>query len=91
MRHYGLGYQETLDLPLSVFWMMNRNLTRLMAEEDLRKFAVAQHAHAADVQAVRAFTSRLEVEIGVTQEVSGPPANEFDPVGWATLKVMSGG
>lgn len=46
--HYGFGYQEVLDLPLRVFWLLNNNIRRLLAERDVRSLNNAMGAQSAD-------------------------------------------
>jgi len=62
MRFYAMNYREVLALPLHTFWMLNRNVSRIQAEEDLRAFRLlvaAQHGEGA------AETFRdLQTEIG---------------------------
>jgi hypothetical protein len=35
-----MGYREVMSLPVRAFWVMNRNIDRLRAEEDLRSIKV---------------------------------------------------
>lgn len=39
MAFYGVGYQELMQYPINVFWLMNDNLARISAERDLRDFS----------------------------------------------------
>lgn len=49
MKHFAMDYWKVLRLPLKMFWSLNRQVTRLKAEEDirlLRVFAAAQASEA---------------------------------------------
>jgi hypothetical protein len=44
---YTLGYEEGMRLPIKAFWFMSNNITRIEADQDLRRLHVAisaQHA-----------------------------------------------
>ncbi|HCB2475350.1 TPA: hypothetical protein MYR80_005137, partial [Citrobacter freundii] len=45
---------ELLGVPLTMFWMLSRNIDRLRAEEDVRNLQVARAAQA-DGEGVKAF------------------------------------
>jgi len=64
MRHYGMGYQEVMELPLQAFWMLNRNIVRLMAEEDQRAVTTGFVAQVNDYEHVKRFQETLALEIG---------------------------
>lgn len=34
--YYSMNYEEVLQLPLTLFWELNKNISRLQAEQDLR-------------------------------------------------------
>ena len=70
MRTYGLGYWEVMDLPVQVFWILNRNIGTLQAEDDLRRFDMTRAAHSADEQAVREVRQSYVTEINRTVVVS---------------------
>lgn len=40
LRHYSIDFHSILDLPLATFWMLNKNISRLLAEEDIRQMVV---------------------------------------------------
>lgn len=62
MRGYSKSYTETLALPLRVFWMLNRNLDRLRAEEDLRALPIIMAQHGGE--AVKELQERLVEQLG---------------------------
>lgn len=39
-RFYSMSYREVLDMPLRAFWSLNRNISRIRAEEDMRTIQV---------------------------------------------------
>lgn len=67
MRGYGLTYREVLRTPLAAFWMLNRNLDRLRAEEDLRELQVGIVSQAKDAKLVENFDRQLRFEMGRIQ------------------------
>ncbi len=74
MRTYGMGYWEILDLPVSLFWIVNRNISRLQAEEDLRRFDATRAAQSSDEHAAK------EIRQSYVKELSGTfvQAEELD-------------
>ncbi|OSL33970.1 hypothetical protein EAPG_04524 [Escherichia albertii B156] len=72
---------ELLNIPLTMFWMLSRNIDRLRAEEDVRNLQVAR-ASQADGDAVKAFMEGLQLRIGrpvVTDKVYDPSQDKADP------------
>ncbi|EAM5347228.1 hypothetical protein CJ070_21080 [Salmonella enterica subsp. enterica serovar Montevideo] len=72
---------ELLGVPLTMFWMLSRNIDRLRAEEDVRNLQVARAAQA-DGEGVKAFMEGLQLRIGrpvVTDKVYDPRKNKADP------------
>ena len=72
---------ELLNVPLTMFWMLSRNIDRLRAEEDVRNLQVAR-ASQADGEAVKAFMEGLQLRIGrpvVTDKVYDPSYAKADP------------
>lgn len=72
---------ELLNVPLTMFWMLSRNIDRLRAEEDVRNLQVAR-ASQADGEAVKAFMEGLQLRIGipvVTDKVYDPSQDKADP------------
>ena len=72
---------ELLNVPLTMFWMLSRNIDRLRAEEDVRNLQVAR-ASQADGEAVKAFMEGLQLRIGrpvVADKVYDPRKDKADP------------
>ena len=72
---------ELLNVPLTMFWMLSRNIDRLRAEEDVRNLQVAR-ASQADGEAVKAFMEGLQLRIGrpvVTDKVYDPSQDKAEP------------
>ena len=72
---------ELLNIPLTMFWMLSRNIDRLRAEEDVRNLQVARAAQA-DGESVKAFMEGLQLRIGrpvVTDKVYDPSQDKADP------------
>ncbi|EAB8016980.1 hypothetical protein EFQ12_12470 [Salmonella enterica subsp. enterica] len=72
---------ELLGVPLTMFWMLSRNIDRLCAEEDVRNLQVARAAKA-DGEGVKAFMEGLQLRIGrpvVTDKVYDPRKDKADP------------
>ena len=72
---------ELLNVPLTMFWMLSRNIDRLRAEEDVRNLQVAR-ASQADGEGVKAFMEGLQLRIGrpvVTDKVYDPSQDKADP------------
>jgi hypothetical protein len=87
--HYGLSYRECMDLPMKTFWMLNRNIGRLLAEQDLRSFAIAVSSQ--NGEAGMALQKKLidEFDNPYRMENSGPAIDEErDEEGFAQLKNM---
>ena len=72
---------ELLGVPLTMFWMLSRNIDRLRAEEDVRNLQVARAAQA-DGEGVKAFMEGLQYRIGrpvVTDKVYDLSKVKADP------------
>lgn len=72
---------ELLGIPLTMFWMLSRNIDRLRAEEDIRNLQVARAAQA-DGEGVKAFMEGLQLRIGrpvVTDKVYDSRKDKADP------------
>lgn len=62
MREFGMGYFETLALPLKTFWSLNRQVSRLRAEEDIRSMGNTSAVNSAE--GFEARMRNLQSEIG---------------------------
>lgn len=38
MHFYAMSYEEVLELPIPVFWLMSSNVNKITAERDIRQF-----------------------------------------------------
>lgn len=88
--HYGMSYREVMDLPMKTFWMLNRNISRLLAEQDLRAAEIAVSVNSGD--AMKALHTKLlkEFDNPYRMENSGPVIDEErDEEGFAQLKLMT--
>lgn len=64
IRFYGFGWREALNLPIALFWALNRQISRLRAEEAL---ALLPATAAAGMGAnINNLVQQLRAEIGVT-------------------------
>lgn len=87
--HYGLGYRELMALPIKTFWMLNKNVNRLLAEKDLRALSMAINSQSNE--GVTALREKLSEELGNpygSQPVDNPLDEERDEAGFEMLKNM---
>jgi hypothetical protein len=76
-----------LAMPVSAFWMMNKNIDRLYAETDIRMLYVVAHAQSGD--GVVQFSEKMHNQMGevfVIDEVKKAFSEELDREGLAALK-----
>lgn len=76
MQFYGLGYQQTLELPIQVFWMMNYNIQRIKSGDDLRLLSLSVATQASG-EAATQFRENLVIEHGAPV-VENPAARQFE-------------
>lgn len=62
MRGYHLTQREVLDLPVTLFWLMLKNLDRLNAQDDIRQLRLLASAQSG--QAAKETQQSLVAEIG---------------------------
>ena len=62
MHFYGLGYRETLDLPLRTFWLMSSSINRISAENDIRALSIAGAAGSSE--GYKGANEALRAEMG---------------------------
>ena len=48
MAAYSMTYREVRSLPIEAFWMLNKNVDRIAAENDIRALVVAIHAQSGE-------------------------------------------
>lgn len=70
-----MGYREVMCLPIRVFWLLNSNIGRLLAEKDLRELAIVTHS--GSEESTRKIRETLIVEMG---EVGSTEGGESDPM-----------
>lgn len=93
--HYGMSYRDCMALPMKTFWMLNKNISRVLAEQDLRAFQIA--VSATNGEAAVALQAKLQSEFSspyvmdknfeaqASKEVVEEPRDE---AGFAQLKLM---
>jgi hypothetical protein len=89
MAHYRLSYQETMDLPAPVFWMLNKNIDRLRAEDDVRSLQTAIAAQSGE--SAQKHLDALHKQMGKVvevDEVAEAMNAEYDREGLLALKGM---
>jgi hypothetical protein len=86
MRHYPLTYDQVMALPIRAFWTLNRNINRLLAEEDLR--ALTLHVSRQSAEGCAAYEEKLRSEIFPSAEVFDPLKAERDEAGFSELRAM---
>jgi len=62
MCEYSYTYAQVLDLPLVLFWTLNRQIDRLRAERDLRQLWIVGSAQSGD--ASKGLAEQLQSELG---------------------------
>lgn len=87
MRGYSLTADAVRRMPIHIFWMLSRNLSRLMAEADMRSLAVS--AAAQSPEGYGALMDKLETELGEIQKVVAVPVYERDEEGFEALKQLA--
>jgi hypothetical protein len=82
-----MTYWEVMRLPIRAFWTLNRNINRLLAEEDLR--ALMLHTARQSPEGAQGHETKLRAELYQTEEKRFDPLNEQrDDAGFAELKAM---
>lgn len=87
---YGLGFQETLDLPVAAFWLFYNNIDRIQAERDVRTATIATHVTTGE--GYEALGEALGKAIGDTfvfeeePEPEAPQVEAYDRDGLLALK-----
>lgn len=89
-----MGYSEVMALPLRAFWLMSRNIDRIMAQGDMRSMSVAVVAQSS-AEGVQQLRQALAVETGtivkLQKDDSDSPLNaQRDEQGFAELRAMAG-
>lgn len=84
MREYGQDYWAVLKWPLRTFWSMNRQISRLRAEDDQRVLRV--HSAVEDPNAVKSLNEDLNAQIQTPVVIE----KKFDADGFASLQKRLG-
>lgn len=82
MRFYGLSATETLGLPIKTFWLLDSNIPRVRAEEDLRAMRI--QAGTQNPKGYEELANNLAKEIGTVVVADATRDEE----GFARLKRM---
>ncbi|HDR9086356.1 hypothetical protein [Burkholderia vietnamiensis] len=84
-----MTYREVMALPIRAFWTLNRNINRLLAEEDLRAFVL--HVSRQSVEAAGEYETKLRSEMFPGKgDAVNPRLNEKrDEAGFSELKLMA--
>lgn len=59
-----MSHRDVYGLPLNTFWMLDRNISRVKAEEDQRLFRLLLTAQSGDQDGVKEFAESLSHEVG---------------------------
>jgi hypothetical protein len=90
MRFYGLSDEQVLKMPIKRFWLLQRNVSRLAAQEDVRAFNVALLPHGKEEDIKQAYDKWKEQVGLIFDEVTDPAAPaEWDREGYNVLKQMA--
>jgi hypothetical protein len=81
-----MSYREVLDMPITAFWAMNAQISRIAAEFDLRCLTVTNAAQGSE--AAIKVRENLIVEMGEPIMLN-PLAAERDEKGFSELKAMA--
>ncbi len=90
MHYYHTGYLQAMSLPIQVFFLMNRMIPRIQAEQDIRGLAVATASQSSE--GVEASRKHLLLEMDGIQESPDEPqpiSAERDEAGFNELKMMA--
>jgi hypothetical protein len=80
-----------MKMPIRAFWLMNLNISRVRAEQDLRALRVETYAQSTAKDITR-FSERLIAETGETVKLRFDLSQESgrDETGIATLRALIG-
>lgn len=73
-----MGVQEVLDLRLNTFWMLSKNVDRLMAEEDYRLAVVTTSVQTQE--GIDDLFPRLKKQIGLVVEYDPDEVGPDEPI-----------
>jgi hypothetical protein len=84
-----MNYKDVLSMPLRTFWMMNKNIDRIMAEADMRMLSVVAYAQSGD--GIEDFTKKLRDQVGKIVEIDAAKmamSETYDREGLLALKAL---
>jgi len=89
MQFYGQRYDDVMALPIKAFWLMNRNIDRIAARQDLRRLSIAMCAQSSE--AANHLRESLNAEGGtvVKTRQEDPLEAKRDEQGFAELKRLA--
>lgn len=79
-----------MDLPIRAFWLLNSNVSRLMAEKDMRSLTIAASAQQ-EGEAITQVRENLVIEMGEVMVVDPIASAVRDEEGFNELKAMVAG
>lgn len=88
MHFYGLSNRELLDLPIRTFWMLNANVDRLSAQQDLRSLSVNLASQSTSNDSVLRLRDALVLELDEPWK-SDPLEAVRDENGFERLRAMA--
>ena len=86
MAEYGLSDTHLLQMPLRRFWLLEKNITRLQAERELRQLPILASANSGSH--LKELTERLSRELGTIVTVN---VTARDPDATSKLMRLAGG
>ncbi len=63
MRFYSISHRDVLKLPLTSFWMLDRNISRIRADEEQRHARLLLVTQSGDQETINGYFRELEAEI----------------------------
>lgn len=82
-----MNYWQVMDLPIRVFWLMNGNISRILAEKDIRSLEVGIASQSADGSSAVRKHLVIEMENKNPEDVLAI-SEERDEEGFNELKMM---
>lgn len=89
MHFYSTPYAALMEVPIKTFWLMNFNIGRIQAQEDMRSLTVAVCGQGSE--AAEDHRKRLVIEAGTAVKLKDDAVlcEKRDETGFATLKEMA--
>lgn len=90
MQFYSFGdVRRVLEMPITTFWMLHKNIDRILAERDMRHVELAVHTQSPD--GVKTLMESLRSQMRepfVFESAPAPRTAKLDREGLAELKAM---